>query len=357
MIRPYRPVVALAVLVAAASVFGQAAPADDAVKAAVTRVRTAEAKFQKLFDPPQSIADPAVRQAKAGEGVPLLKEVVAGLDALVAAQPNMKDRVTGTRTSYEALLVVFGDAETQARLEAAAAGQGDDAATAKGTLLEAQWQLAEKDAAKQAAVVDQLEPLAKANPTSVPLTLLAYNASETAVAPASADRLRAVIGGMKNDAASQINEMIGAQAKLKHPEGKSLAIAGTTIDGKPFSTESMKGKVILVDFWATWCPPCVAEVPAIKKVYAEYHDKGLEVLGVSSDQTAAAVKKFAALEETPWPQLFDAEAAAARKWHPLTNEYGINGLPAMFLIDKKGIVRSVDAIENYKEMIPKLLAE
>ncbi|MBC8108441.1 MAG: hypothetical protein H7Z14_17785 [Anaerolineae bacterium] len=59
----------------------------------------------------------------------------------------------------------------------------------------------------------------------------------------------------------------------------------------------------------------------------------------------------------PWPQLFDAQAAAGQQWHPITTSFGIDGIPTMFLIDKKGVVRSVSARENFEEMVPKLLAE
>jgi hypothetical protein len=61
--------------------------------------------------------------------------------------------------------------------------------------------------------------------------------------------------------------------------------------------------------------------------------------------------------DMPWPQLFDSAAAAKRDWHPLANTYGITGIPTMFLIDKKGIVRTVTARENFEELIPKMLKE
>lgn len=93
----------------------------------------------------------------------------------------------------------------------------------------------------------------------------------------------------------------------------------------------------------------------MKKVYAEFHAKGLEIVGVSCDRDVDDLKGFLSQNaDMPWPQLFEPGKPG---WHPLAEEFGIDGIPTMFLIDKKGVVRSVTARENYKELIPKLLAE
>jgi thiol-disulfide isomerase/thioredoxin len=152
--------------------------------------------------------------------------------------------------------------------------------------------------------------------------------------------------------------MEGDQKMALAFENKPCVISGTKPDGTKFTTADWKGKVVLIDFWATWCGPCLGELPHVKKMYATYHDKGLEILGVSNDYTAGALTKFLADKpDMPWPQLFDAAAAAKQQWNPITQGFGINGIPTMFLIDKKGILRSVSARENMDDLIPKLLAE
>jgi peroxiredoxin len=93
------------------------------------------------------------------------------------------------------------------------------------------------------------------------------------------------------------------------------------------------------------------------KKYAEYHTKGLEVLGVSNDLEVSNVKNFLAKNDMPWPELYDPTAAEKQELNPLTRNLGITGIPRMFLIDKKGVCRTVSADDSLETLIPKMLAE
>jgi thiol-disulfide isomerase/thioredoxin len=125
--------------------------------------------------------------------------------------------------------------------------------------------------------------------------------------------------------------------------GKPMEISGTLLDGKPVDWESYRGKVVLVDYWATWCGPCRAEIPNVLEMYEAYHDKGFDVLGISLDETAAAAEKYVAENKLPWASVFPKNKDE-RGWNnPLVAYYGITGIPTAILVGKDGKVVNMNA--------------
>jgi len=104
------------------------------------------------------------------------------------------------------------------------------------------------------------------------------------------------------------------------------------LSGAPLSIANYSGKVILVDFWATWCPPCRAELPNVKAAYEQFHDQGFEIIGISLDNKQPTLEKFIDQHNMPWPQACDGKA-----WQgDLVKQYGVLSIPTTFLLDQDG---------------------
>jgi cytochrome c biogenesis protein CcmG/thiol:disulfide interchange protein DsbE len=120
-------------------------------------------------------------------------------------------------------------------------------------------------------------------------------------------------------------------AGAKFPE-----LGRADLSGKQVTAASLAGKVVVVDFWASWCAPCRQELPILDKLYKKYGAKGLVVIGVSVDKDAENVHKFLGNMPLSFPILHDAD-------HQISGRYAPPRMPSSYIIDRKGIVRQVQA--------------
>ena len=143
-----------------------------------------------------------------------------------------------------------------------------------------------------------------------------------------------------NPESEGINNFLDQLAtQFQQPQvGSTMEIAFTSTSGEEIDLAKMSDKVVLVDFWATWCGPCIAEMPNVIAAYEKYKDKGFEVIGISLDDDKEKLEEFTRKNGMPWPQYFDGKG-----WeNEIASRYKITGIPATYLIGKDGRIVATD---------------
>ena len=154
-----------------------------------------------------------------------------------------------------------------------------------------------------------------------------------------------------------LTSLKGVERRLKLP-GNEIELSGTMLDGSELDWSAYRGKVVLVDFWATWCGPCRAEVPNVLNMYKAYHDKGFDVLGISLDEKAKQAESYIEQTKIPWPTMFSKDPEARVWQNPMAVRYGINGIPRAILVDRDGKVVNMNARgETLEKELRRLLGE
>jgi len=131
----------------------------------------------------------------------------------------------------------------------------------------------------------------------------------------------------------------GILAQSQLTVGKQFPdFAEKDLEGKELSVANYKDKIVLVDFWATWCGPCVGELPNVLKAYEKYHSKGFEIVGISLDSDKNKLTSFMKQKNMTWQQFFDGKG-----WgNKLAGKYGVGSIPATYLLDGTGKIVAKD---------------
>lgn len=291
------------------------------------------------------------------------EEMVAFITSLNVAAAEFLKKYPNDPRKWDAMMLEVQTEGMLARL----GQQGFDPAKAAKV---AQEVVAAKDAPKEIKKQASLLLLAQAlkeDPATFEKALAAfekeYPNDETIdqVKFAYAQRLAktdaAKAAALYKELAQSKDEQVAAAAKamVQAAEmiGKPVDLKFTAVDGTEVDLSKMKGKVVLIDFWATWCGPCMQEVPNVVKTYEKYHDKGFEIVGISLDESKGDLLSVTKEKGMTWPQYFDGEG-----WkNAISQRFGITSIPQMWLVDRKGNLVTTEARQNLEGQVEKLLGE
>lgn len=143
-----------------------------------------------------------------------------------------------------------------------------------------------------------------------------------------------------------------ARMKALAPGAEAPEFTLPTVAGEQFSLKSLRGNIVILDFWASWCAPCIAEMPIVKEIYAQYKDKGLKVVGISMDNVKAAWVKSIDKVQIPWMHV---SSLKGMKRCPVAQLYQVYAIPKLYIIDKEGKIIAKDLRgEDLKKKIDEL---
>lgn len=297
------------------------------------RAADGDAEWQKVDDIVEGIKTPKEQPKSREEAIAKLKEGLIQFDAAYAAALK-----AGPKNPLRWDAALF-DSMTRRVREIAGVPAPEKPALTLADILNAED--AKPEVKSQASLIEVMETAEAAESPGGDTTAWIAKA-EKHLKDYPAEKMNpAVEGKIKS---------VKASAEIKT---KPLELKFTAVDGREVDTSKLQGKVVLIDFWATWCGPCVAELPNVLKAYKELHPKGFEIVGISLDSDKAELEAFVKERGMEWPQYFDGKG-----WqNEISTKYGINSIPAMWLLNKKGMVVSTNARGGLEAQVAKLLEE
>jgi len=200
--------------------------------------------------------------------------------------------------------------------------------------------------AEQAVQLQSAEESAFAEGVIAALTLApeSYNGVYIFLNRANPKAGQTLTQAILNDPAAD-DSLKSCASRVRHRKfgvGTPLSLKFIAVDGRSVDLAMMQGKVVLVEFWATGCVPCMAGLPGLELLYNKYHDRGFEVVGVSTDTDKEALQRVIQEKAIPWPVVMDPNGRDGN----CVISCGVSGIPNYWLVDAKGMVRETMADFN-----------
>jgi len=162
-----------------------------------------------------------------------------------------------------------------------------------------------------------------------------------------------LLAALLKDKNPAVADMAKSEVQMRDLMKKPLDLQFTGEDGAKVDLAKLRGKIVMIDFWATWCAPCMEEVPTVVSVFKEFHSQGFEIIGISLDQDKGPLEGVTKAQGMTWPQYFDGKG-----WqNAISSRFGISQIPTAWLINKKGMVVDTEAADGLEEKVKALLAK
>jgi thiol-disulfide isomerase/thioredoxin len=161
------------------------------------------------------------------------------------------------------------------------------------------------------------------------------------------DKASATLHALASDQNEKVASVAKGELRRRALSLEPLDLRFTALDGRDVDLRKWRGKVVLLDIWATWCVPCVKEMPQILALYRDYHSAGLEIVGISLDKERLVLERFVEKNAIPWPQYFQGNSPR----NEFVDRFGITGIPQMWLVRRDGTVASFNTRDHLVEEV------